>query len=86
MDDATKREFFQRVQTADSIKQEFEQTLAERVERHLQVKPHEIIPNAPFAAPSAECSLLFRDWYYRITSWNRMTLCRCLPANEAMKR
>lgn len=51
-------------QTADSIRQEFERTLSERVERYLQVKPHEIIPNAPFAAPSAQCSLLFRDGHF----------------------
>jgi len=64
MDEETKRGLFQRAQTTDSIKQEFQQTLSERVERYLQVKPHEIIPNAPFAAPSAECSLLFRDGHF----------------------
>jgi len=64
MDEDTKRELFQQAQTADSIKQEFEQTLSERVERYLQVRPHQIIPNAPFAAPSAECSLLFRDGHF----------------------
>ena len=64
MDEETKRELFQRAQTANSIKQEFEQTLSERVERYLQVKPHEIIPDAPFAVPSAECSLLFRDGHF----------------------
>ena len=64
MDEETKRKLFQRAQTTDSIKQEFQQTLSERVERYLQVKPHEIIPNAPFAAPSAECSLLFRDGHF----------------------
>lgn len=64
MDRKTKGELFQRVQVANSMKQEFEQTLSERVERYLQVKPHEIIPNTPFAAPSAECSLLFRDGHF----------------------
>jgi len=64
MDEETKRKLFQRAQTADSIRQEFERTLSERVERYLQVKPHEIIPNAPFAAPSAQCSLLFRDGHF----------------------
>jgi len=64
MDEETKRGLFQRAQTANSMKQEFEQTLSERVERYLQVKPHEIIPDAPFAVPSAECSLLFRDGHY----------------------
>jgi hypothetical protein len=64
MNQETKREVFQRAQVADSIKQQLEQTLSERVERYLQVKPHEIIPNAPFAVPSAECSLLFRDAHF----------------------
>ena len=64
MDEETKRKLFQRAQTADSIKQEFEQTLSERVERYLQVKPHDIIPNAPFAAPSAQCSFLYRDGHF----------------------
>ena len=64
MDEKTRREIFQRALTTDSIKQEFEQTLPERVERYLQVKPHEIIPNAPFAVPSAECRFLFRDGHF----------------------
>ncbi len=51
-------------QIEDSIRQEFEGTLSERVTRYLQVKPHPIIPNAPFAAASAECSLLFRDGHF----------------------
>jgi len=64
MDEETKRELFQRAQATNSMKQEFEQTLPERVQRYLQVKPHEIIPSTPFAAPSAECSLLFRDGHF----------------------
>lgn len=64
MDEKTKKELYQRALTTDSIKQEFEQTLQERVERYLQVKPHGIIPNAPFAVPSSECSLLFRDGHF----------------------
>lgn len=64
MDEKTKRELHQRTLTTHSMKQEFEQTLPERVERYLQVEPHGIIPNAPFAAPSSECSLLFRDGHF----------------------
>ncbi len=64
MDEKTKRELHQQALTADSMKQEFEHTLPERVERYLQVKPHIIIPNAPFAVPSSECSLLFRDGHF----------------------
>jgi len=64
MDEKTNRELIQQAQTADSMKQEFEQTIAERVKRYLQVKPHGIIPKAPFAVPSSECSLLFRDGHF----------------------
>ncbi len=64
MDEETRRELFQRAQITDSITQEFELTLPERVERYLQVKPHQIIPNEPFAVPSTECSLLFRDGHF----------------------
>ena len=64
MDEKTKQELFQRALITDSMKQEFEQTLPERVERYIQVKPHGIIPNAPFAVPSSECSLLFRDGHF----------------------
>jgi hypothetical protein len=64
MDEKTKRELFRRATTAELMKQEFEQTLPERIKRYLQAKPHEIIPNTPFAAPSSECSLLFRDGHF----------------------
>ncbi|MBA7640183.1 hypothetical protein ES703_47848 [subsurface metagenome] len=64
MDEKTKRELHQQALTTNSIRQEFEQTLPERVERYLQVKPHIIIPNAPFAIPSSECSFLYRDGHF----------------------
>jgi hypothetical protein len=64
VEENTKRELHQRALTTESIRQEFEQTLPERVERYLQVKPHGIIPNAPFAAPSSECSFLYRDGHF----------------------
>ena len=64
MDEKAKRELLQQAQTLESMKQEFEQTLPERVKRYLEVKPHGIIPNAPFAVPSSECSLLFRDGHF----------------------
>lgn len=64
MDEKTKQDLYQRALIAESMKQEFEQTMSERVERYLQVKPHGIIPNAPFAAPSSECGLLFRDGHF----------------------
>jgi hypothetical protein len=64
MDEEARCDLFQRAQITDSIKQEFELTLPERVERFLQVEPHKIIPNAPFTVPSTECSLLFRDGHF----------------------
>lgn len=50
--------------TEDSIKQEFEQTLAPRVERYLKVKPYGIVPDTRFAPASAECTFLFRDGHF----------------------
>lgn len=64
MDKDNAHNLIQQKQTEESIKQEFEQTLPERVARYLQVKPHGIIPNTKFAAASSECSLLFRDGHY----------------------
>jgi hypothetical protein len=48
-------------QLEDTLKQEFEITLQDRIERYLQVKPHGIIPNTPFARASSECSKAYRD-------------------------
>lgn len=48
----------------DGIKQEFEQTLAARVERYLKVKPHGIVPLSKFAPVSQEVSYLFRDGHF----------------------
>ena len=64
MDDKTIHELIQKKHVEDSIRQEFEGTLADRVDRYMQVKPHIIIPNEHFAAPSAQCSLLFRDGHF----------------------
>ena len=64
MDNYNARELIQRKQTEESIKQEFDLTLPDRVIRYLQVKPHGIIPNTKFAAASSECSLLFRDGHF----------------------
>jgi hypothetical protein len=64
MDEKKKHEIFEKAFITDSLRQEFKQTMQDRVQRYLQVKPHEIIPNAPFAAPSSECSLLFRDGHF----------------------
>ena len=47
--------------TEDSLRQSFEQTLSERAQRYLKIKPHGVIPFTPFAPPSSECGLLFRE-------------------------
>ncbi|MDP2930666.1 MAG: hypothetical protein Q8N56_03625 [bacterium] len=64
MDTEIVKKLIQQKQTEDSIRQEFEQTLSERVIRYLAVKPHGIIPNTKFAPASSECSLLFRDGHF----------------------
>lgn len=64
MDKKTVRELIHRKQVEDCIKQEFEQTLSDRVTRYLQVKSHEIVPYTHFSAASAECSSLFRDGHF----------------------
>ena len=51
-------------QLEDDLRQEFEQTIKDRIRRYLSVKPHGIIPNAKFAVASSECSLLFRDGHF----------------------
>ncbi len=64
MDKKTVHELIQRKQVEDSIKQEFEQTLSDRVTRYLQVRSHEIVPYTHFSAASAECCFLFRDGHF----------------------
>lgn len=64
MDEKRIHELIQKKQVEDSMRQEFEGTLADRVTRYLQVKPHEIIPYHYFSAISAECSFLFRDGHF----------------------
>ena len=54
----------QQRQTEDSLRQEFEQTLPQRLTRWLQVKPHDLIPATHFAAASSECGKLFRDGHF----------------------
>jgi len=64
MDPAKMQEIIRRKRTEESIRMDFEGTLHARVERYLQVKPHEIVPYTHFASPLAECSLLYRDGHY----------------------
>lgn len=61
-------EFVWKKQIENSLKQEFEQTLEERVNRWMQVQLPKILPYHEdvqhFVAPSAECSLLFREGHF----------------------
>lgn len=51
-------------QIEQSIKQELERTLAERVGRYLQISSCSFGPSAQFSAASVECGLLYRDGYF----------------------
>lgn len=64
MDEKTINELIQKKRLEESIRQDFEGTLADRVARYLEVKPHEIVPYTHFSTISAECSFLFRDGHY----------------------
>ncbi len=64
MNQKTVQKLIQKKQTEDFLRQDFEQTLPDRVSRYLEVKPHEVIPLTPFACASSECSLLFRDGHF----------------------
>ena len=48
----------------DSLRQECESSIKDRVKRYIQVKPHGIVAVTHFASVSAECTLLFRDGHY----------------------
>jgi hypothetical protein len=47
-----------------SIRNEVLRTLSDRAARFLQVRGMVLVPDAPFAAPSAECAAQFRDGHY----------------------
>ena len=62
--DRKNKNIIEKAQLKDTLQQEFEFSLDQRVERYLELKPHGIIPNSHFAAVSAECHLLYRDGHY----------------------
>lgn len=64
MDERTINERIKRKELEDSLRGEFAASLSQRVKRYLEVKPHEVVPYTHFSAPSAECSLLFRDGHF----------------------
>lgn len=63
MDDKTKK-LVEKAQIKDTLQQEFQLTLDQRVNRYFEARPHGIVPNTHFAAVSAESHFLFRDGYY----------------------
>jgi hypothetical protein len=54
---------FRREDLKKGMRQVFDQTLDERVDRYLEVEHQGIIPNHHFAAASSECIDLYRDGY-----------------------
>ena len=64
MNDEKLHQLIQRAEIERSLKEEFESSFEERINRYLEVKPHEIVADTHFARVSAECSLLFRDGHY----------------------
>ena len=56
-------ENFRREDLKRGMREVFDQTLDERVERYLEVAHQGIIPNHHFAAASSECIDLYRDGY-----------------------
>lgn len=61
MDKKEKGLLVQKKMLEQSLKQEYERTLEERIRRTLEVKRHLIIPAHHFAQVSTEASILYRD-------------------------
>ena len=60
--EATKRILY--AQFEDELRQEFNQSIKDRVERYFSVYPWKFTPHTYFAPISAECRLLYRDGYF----------------------
>lgn len=63
MDGRTKK-LVEKAQIKDTLEQLFNLTLDQKVNRHLELRPHGIIPNSHFAAVSAECYSLYTDGHF----------------------
>ena len=63
MDENTKK-LIEKAQVKDTLEQEYKLTLEERINRHLELKPHGIVAGSHFAPVSAECHLLYRDGHF----------------------
>lgn len=58
------RKVIQKKQIEENLRSDFETTVGNRVDRYLEVKPHEIIPDTHFSRVSTEISGLFRDGHF----------------------
>lgn len=63
MDGKTQR-IIKKAEAQDTLKQEFNLMLDQRVKRYIELRPHGIIPNSHFAGVSAECYSLYRDGHF----------------------
>ncbi len=70
---------FLKDQLAVDLKKEFNGALSSRINRYMEVKPHEITPATHFAPVSAECTLLFRDGYF----YGSIALCQAVAESLA---
>lgn len=57
-------QFIRRAMVENTLRQIFDQTLQERIERYLEIDHQGIIGNHYFAAASSECIDLYRDGYF----------------------
>jgi len=58
------KQLIRRAMIEDTLRQIFDQTLHERIERYLEIDHQGIIGNHYFAAASSECIDLYRDGYF----------------------
>ncbi len=68
------REAIRRKELEEALRQEFEATLSDRVDRYLRVHVPGIIPYQHFTLPLDECGKLFRDGHY----------CGCIALAQAI--
>ena len=64
MDEIHLDQEFEKKLVEDDLRQEYENTLRDRISRHLEVKPYPIIAGHHFSYVSSECFRLFRDGHF----------------------
>ena len=73
-------EIARRAQLSDALKQEFEATLDQRIDRYLRAEHHPLVSNTTFTGASSECVDLFRDGHF----YGCISLCQAV--GEALLR